>query len=230
MDKRYIFGDLISIVEQLRSENGCPWDLKQTHGSLKRCMVEEAYEVVEGIRLLEETGAADNLTEELGDVLLQVVMHSQIGGEAGLFDHQDVIQGICEKMIRRHPHVFGDRAVKDAQAVALSWEELKKQEKKTTPSNANPLKEVPQCLPALSRTEKVQKYMEHLYADAPDVQKSLRDATAGLSKIATGIGEKELETTYAKILWDLTNAARKQHLHPEQILADFVEKMIANRP
>lgn len=129
MNKQYTFEDFVNIIDELRSEHGCPWDREQTHGSLKPCMLEEAREVVEGIDIYEETGDADNLCEELGDVLLQVVLHSRIAREEEIFTLDDVIQGICEKMIRRHPHVFGDRNAKNAGEALMTWEEIKQQEK-----------------------------------------------------------------------------------------------------
>ena len=148
---------LLEVVEKLRAPDGCPWDREQTHGSLKAACVEEAAEVVCGINILEKTGSAENLKEELGDLLLQVVMHAQIAKEEGLFDLEDVAKTISDKMIRRHPHVFGE-AVRDIttgevladgeaspdgealkslkaatgspkQSLGASWEEIKKQEK-----------------------------------------------------------------------------------------------------
>ena len=131
MGKTYTLDDLAEIVETLRSDKGCPWDRQQTHESLRACMIEEAYEAVEGIRILEETGSWENLCEELGDVLLQVVMHSQIAREEDLFTLSDVIGGISEKMIRRHPHVFKDQDYScTADEVPASWEEIKRREKK----------------------------------------------------------------------------------------------------
>lgn len=125
-DKQYAFEDFTEIIRQLRGENGCPWDRAQTHQSLKKCLVDETNEVLEGIDIYEATGDWDNMCEELGDVLLQVVMHSVMAEEEGLFTIADVIQGISEKMIRRHPHVFGQAG---GQEVALSWEEIKALEK-----------------------------------------------------------------------------------------------------
>ena len=121
---------LLEVVEKLRAPDGCPWDREQTHSSLKAACVEEAAEVVCGINILEKTGSADNLKEELGDLLLQVVMHAQIAKEEGLFDLEDVAKTISDKMIRRHPHVFGEE-VKDITTgeVLADWEEIKKQEK-----------------------------------------------------------------------------------------------------
>ena len=118
------FERLQEIIAQLRGENGCPWDREQTHVSLKPACVEEAAEVVCGINILEKTGDAENLKEELGDLLLQVVMHAQIAEEENLFTMDDVIRGISEKMIRRHPHVFGDITVSGTGEVLSNWEEL----------------------------------------------------------------------------------------------------------
>lgn len=123
------FDRLREVVARLRAEDGCPWDRKQTHNSLKPECVEEAAEVVCGINILEETGNADNLKEELGDLLLQVVMHAQIAEEEGIFTMDDVCRGISRKMIRRHPHVFGEETVRDSREVVTRWEDIKKQEK-----------------------------------------------------------------------------------------------------
>ena len=123
------FEEFQKIIARLRAPGGCPWDRDQTHSSLKAACIEEAAEVICGIRILDETGHPDNLKEELGDLLLQVVMHAQIAQEEGLFTMDDVIQGISEKMIRRHPHVFGDASASDSDQVLKRWDEIKKQEK-----------------------------------------------------------------------------------------------------
>ena len=120
---------LVQVIARLRAEDGCPWDREQTHVSLKSACVEESAEVIGGINILEQTGNAENLKEELGDLLLQVVMHAQIAKEEGLFTLEDVICGITEKMIRRHPHVFGTADVSASGQVPVSWAEIKKKEK-----------------------------------------------------------------------------------------------------
>ena len=126
--KAYTFDEFCSIVKTLRSPEGCPWDREQSHGSLKPCLLEEAYEVLDGIETLEKEGNWDSLCEELGDLLLQIVMHSRIAEEEGYFTLEDVIDGISRKMIRRHPHVFGEKRRVMAGEVPGSWEELKKKE------------------------------------------------------------------------------------------------------
>ena len=123
------FDELKEVVRRLRAEDGCPWDKEQTHASLKAPVIEEAAEVICGINVLEETGNPENLKEELGDLLLQVVMQAQIAEEEGLFTLDDVVSGIKEKMIRRHPHVFGNVKVSGSQEVLVNWEEIKRQEK-----------------------------------------------------------------------------------------------------
>ena len=120
---------LKEIVETLRSENGCPWDRKQTHMSLKPECIEEAAEVINGINILDETGDSENLKEELGDLLLQVMFHSVIAEEEGLFTFDDVAKVVSDKMVRRHPHVFGAVTYESEEAQHKAWEEIKKAEK-----------------------------------------------------------------------------------------------------
>lgn len=123
------FDELKSIVARLRAEDGCPWDREQTHASLKPGCIEEAAEVICGINVLEETGNPENLKEELGDLLLQVMLHAQIAEEEELFTMDDVVKGISEKMIRRHPHVFADVNVSGSEEVLRNWEQIKAKEK-----------------------------------------------------------------------------------------------------
>lgn len=122
--------NLKNVVETLRSENGCPWDKAQTHESLKPACIEEAAEVISGINILSETGNSENLKEELGDLLLQVMFHAVIAEEEGLFTFDDVVEGISEKMIRRHPHVFSGVNYASVEEQHVAWEKIKAQEKK----------------------------------------------------------------------------------------------------
>lgn len=125
----YTFSDFKEIVKELRGEHGCPWDKKQTHQSLKSCLTNECQEVIEAIDNYEQTGDYENLCEELGDVLLQIVLHSQIAEESGHFTVEDVITGISKKMIRRHPHVFHELSPAYRNGKSLSWAEIKRLEK-----------------------------------------------------------------------------------------------------
>lgn len=120
---------LVDIVSALRAENGCPWDREQTHMSLKKGLIEESAEVICGINYMDETGDASNLREELGDLLLQIVLHAQIAKEEGLFDMEDVCKDISDKLVRRHPHVFGDVVVADSEEVLKNWDKIKTGEK-----------------------------------------------------------------------------------------------------
>ena len=123
------FDKLRETVRRLRAEDGCPWDREQTHESLKPEVIEEAAEVICGINVYKQTGNCENLKEELGDLLLQIVMHAQIAEEEGIFTLDDVISGITEKMVRRHPHVFGNKKVSGSEEVLVNWEEIKRKEK-----------------------------------------------------------------------------------------------------
>ena len=123
------FEEFENVIARLRAPDGCPWDRAQTHMSLKNTCIEEAAEVICGINILDQTGDADNLKEELGDLLMQVVIHARIAEEEGLFTMDDVIQSIIDKMVRRHPHVFGDSDGPGTDGTKESWEEIKKKEK-----------------------------------------------------------------------------------------------------
>lgn len=123
------FDELKNVIAKLRAEDGCPWDREQTHMSLKAPCIEEAAEVICGINIYDRTGNAENLKEELGDLLLQVMMHARIAEEEGIFTIEDVVQGITEKMIRRHPHVFGEVTVSGTGEVLKNWDAIKEREK-----------------------------------------------------------------------------------------------------
>lgn len=126
------FDNVVGVVSQLRDpENGCPWDLEQTHASLVKYLVEETNETIEVIESLEKTGDFTHLKDELGDVLLQVLLHAQLAKEAGQFSIDDVIENLTEKLIRRHPHVFGDSDAKSIEEVEAQWQEIKKEERKS---------------------------------------------------------------------------------------------------
>lgn len=149
---KYDINDLLQIMEILRSEQGCPWDREQTHASMRKDMIEEAYEVCEAIDLDDR----DLLKEELGDVLLQVVHHARIEEEQGTFNFQDVCDGICKKLILRHPHVFADTQVSSTGEVLQNWEQIKEESKGQT-TKTETLVSVPKTFPALMRAQKVQK-------------------------------------------------------------------------
>ena len=227
--KKYTYEDFLEIIKTLRSENGCPWDREQTHQSLRPCMMEEAAEVVAAIRMYDQTGDYENLREELGDVLLQVVMHAEIASEEGLFTIEDVVNEVAAKMVRRHPHVFGDVTVDGSGQVLENWEEIKKKEKEGKKQMDAPLKEIPRELPALTRAPKVLKKVDKFYEQGEDyfasVQK-LREASEALAKIAPVNYDETITNTVGDILMAVSNISRLCKLSQEQILTDRIEDLI----
>lgn len=225
--KKYTYEDFLNIIAVLRSENGCPWDREQTHMSLRPCMMEEAAEVMAGIRIYEQTGDYENLREELGDLLLQVVMHAQIAKEEGLFTMEDVVNEVTEKMVRRHPHVFGNVQVNGSGQVLDNWEEIKKQEKKH--SAVTPLREVPSELPALSRAVKVLKKVDGLYESGKDYAfyaEELEHISEALRHCEPKAYSEEISGQITEALMALVQMARICKLSPEQMLTDRVEGII----
>ena len=156
--------DLLEIVRILRHPGGCSWDMEQTHQSIRRNFLEEAYEVAEAI----DEGSTDHLKEELGDVLLQVVFHASIEEDAGRFNLDDVADGVCKKLIYRHPHVFGDVTVRSTGEILDNWEELKKKEKGQA-TQADAVDSVARTLPALWRAEKMKKKAAKAGFDWPEI-------------------------------------------------------------
>jgi tetrapyrrole methylase family protein/MazG family protein len=228
--QKYSFDDFLEIVKILRGENGCPWDKEQTHYSLRPEMMEEAAEVCAAIRLYEQTGEDWNLKEELGDVLLQVVMHSQIAGEEGRFTIDDVIQGIAEKMVRRHPHVFGKVQVKDSNQVLENWEEIKRKEKHGGgEADQAPLHQIPHELPALTRGVKVLKKVNQLYQEQDNSGESLQKIQKAIETLEKMTQEKSIsgiEQEVGDILIAVSNISRIFKISQEQILSDRLDDLI----
>ncbi len=229
MDKKYTFSDLCGIIAALRGENGCPWDKEQTHESLKPCMMEEAAELLAAIRIYGQTGNTENMQEELGDILLQAVMHSQIAAEEKLFTIDDVIQTVSEKMIRRHPHVFADITANTSDEALRNWEEIKKQEKEGKAWIPSPLQEIPKELPALSRAVKVLKKADKLYAPQGDFAAAagcIRAHACALAQLDGKEDEEALAKTLGSLLVEAAQIARLKKLSLEQILTDKIEDII----
>lgn len=229
MDKKYTMEDLVHIVEALRGKDGCPWDKKQTHESLKPCMMEEAAELVASIRIYDKTGNAENMREELGDILLQVVMHSQIAGEEQLFTLADVVDEISAKMIRRHPHVFRDTKADDAEAVLANWEEIKKKEKEGKTWIESPLREIPRELPSLTRASKVLKKVNKLYGDGEDYYRNVLKLEKAVERLKSFQPENDdirLEGIIGDILIGVSDISMQFRISQEQILTDRIEDII----
>ena len=227
--KKYTFEDFTQIINTLRSENGCPWDREQTHESLKPCMTEEAYELISAINSYSKTGFYENMREELGDILLQVVMHSQIASEEALFTMDDVIQEICEKMIRRHPHVFGDVIADDSEKVLTNWDEIKNREKEGKVWIESPLREIPMEFPALIRAPKVLKKIDKLYTPMKNYENSVKtlvEESKNLSQLSLEQDLGKLEMSLGNILIELSNISRLKRIPLEQLLSDKIEELI----
>lgn len=219
--QRFMLEPLVDIMARLRSPSGCVWDIEQTHRSLRRYAVEEVYEVLEAIELED----ADKLCEELGDLLLQIVFHARVAEECGTFSMQDVIDTVTEKMIRRHPHVFGDISVRDAAEVIANWENIKKREKGYNRKSV--LDGIPKGLPSLMTAYKMQAKASKVGFDwdtiAP-VWGKIEEEVLEL-KEAVNNGDKEaIESELGDVLFALVNLSRFLNVEPEVALTSTNNK------
>ncbi len=215
---------LIDIMEELRSESGCPWDREQTHESLKKYLIEETYEFLEVIDMMDKR----RMCEELGDVLLQVVFHAQIAKENKDFDMTDVIDRICNKLIYRHPHVFGDVSADTSKEVLKNWEELKKKEKGIE-DQTSVLKDVPKNLPALMRSYKVQQKAAQVGFDwdnTKDVFAKIREEIDELEQAVKNKDQVNMDEELGDVLFSIVNLSRFVKVHPELSLTQATEKFI----
>ena len=220
--KSYSVKDLADIVAILRAPGGCPWDAEQTHESIRRNFLEEAYEAVEAI----DEKNVEHLREELGDVLLQVVLHAQMESELGAFDLDGVADGICKKLIFRHPHVFGDVAVSGTGEVLSNWEDLKREEKGQA-THTDALSAVARSLPALWRAEKVQKKAKKAGFDWPDISGAVDKLSEELDEFKAAVAESSnVEEELGDLLFSAVNAARFIHADPEEALTRATDKFV----
>ena len=219
----YNVDDLKRIVSILRAPGGCQWDGEQTHQSIRRNFLEEAYEVAEAI----DEGSLEHLQEELGDVLLQVVFHASIEEDAGHFNLDDVADGVSKKLIYRHPHVFGNVSVNSTDEILSNWEELKKAEKGQA-SQADAVDSVARTLPALWRAEKVQKKAAKVGFDWPDVNGALDKMTEELAEVRAAMaGDGDVAEEIGDLLFAVVNTARFLHVDPEMALHAASDKFAA---
>ncbi len=221
---RYTFEEFMNIITRLRSKDGCPWDREQTHESLKPCLLEECYETFEAIDQKDN----ENLCEELGDILLQVALHSVIAEEQGEFSIEDVVSAEAEKMIRRHPHVFGEAKVEDSEDVLRNWEEIKKKEK----SEKNIVEEilgVPKAFPAILRAEKIQRKVSKSGMDFSDHKQVLKRVYEELEELVESIeiGDKSnISEEFGDVLFTMINLSRFLQLNAENSLTNATNKFI----
>ncbi len=223
-NERYTFEQLLAIMERLRSEDGCPWDKEQTHQSLKSDTIEEAYELVEAINNNDDK----NMQEELGDLLLHIAFHIQIAKEENRFDEDDVLYGIIEKMIRRHPHVFGDQHAKNSDEVLVQWDEIKKIEKEHT-TTTDVMRSVAKALPALTRASKIQKKAAKVGFDFEDEIQMLEKLDEEVQEMKEAVQKKNIaciEDEIGDLLFQIVNLSRFFGLNAENTLTNATEKFI----
>jgi tetrapyrrole methylase family protein / MazG family protein len=209
------FSTFRQIIADLRGPNGCPWDKKQTHESLKKYLIEEAYELIEAIN----NEDIDHMVEELGDVLLQVMLHAQIGEDDGYFTIEDVVEGISEKMVRRHPHVFGNVEAETEEEVLTNWQEIKQQEKGITQQSL--LEGIGKGLPNLLKAKELQKEAAKVGFDWPDITPVLdkvKEELVELQEAKQSGHQEEVELEYGDLLFALVNVARHYEIDPEEAL------------
>ncbi len=222
--QKYSVDDLREIMRLLRSEEGCPWDREQDHSSIRNDLLEEAYETLDAIDSCDK----ENLCEELGDLLLQVVFHAQISKEDGDFDFDDVADGICKKLIVRHPHVFGDVVAETSEQVLTNWDAIKMETKNQT-TYTDTLVSVPKAFPALMRAKKVQKRASKAGYDFESVESALGKAEEELCELREAVGsgaEADITEEIGDLLFAVVNVARLSGNDAESSLAGAVEKFI----
>lgn len=221
---KYKVGDLVALVERLRDpESGCPWDIKQTHESMRQNFLEETCEVMEAI----DRGDPELLREELGDVLLQVAMHARIEQEKGAFDIDDVADGVCKKLVLRHPHIFGDVTADDSETVLKNWEDIKRREKHQK-TGLDAVSDVPRAMPSLMRSQKVQKRAGYVGFDYGDVGGALRDLKSEVSELERAAASGEgVEEELGDVIFSAVNVARLEGIDAELSAERACDKFIS---
>ena len=220
------FQRLCDIVAKLRAPGGCSWDREQTNESLLPALIEEAYEVAGAVRARDDA----NFREELGDLLLLIVMHAEIAGDAGRFKIENVISEVTEKLIRRHPHVFAESDARDSGAVLKQWERIKHEEKKT--NGGHYLDGLPSALPGLMRAQKAQSKAARVNFDWTElgdviakVEEELAEVKEAIASLATATGQ-EIENEIGDLLFAVVNLARKCQLDAESALQKATDKFV----
>ena len=207
------FTALVDIIARLRAPDGCPWDKKQTHASLRKNLLEECYEVLEAL----DEGNADKLCDELGDLLMQVVLHTQIAAEAGEFELGDVVNSITTKLIHRHPHIFGSKKVKDADEVALNWEELKQEERG---ADTSILASAPKQMPALGYSQEIQRRVAQVGFDWEDIDGVIEKLAEEIGELKQADSQERKAQEFGDLLFTLANIARRLGIDLEAALRE----------
>ncbi|MFC1906492.1 nucleoside triphosphate pyrophosphohydrolase [Chloroflexota bacterium] len=207
------FDTLVAIIARLRAPGGCPWDRKQSHASLRENLLEECYEVLEAL----DREDAGQLSDELGDLLMQIVFHIQIAHEEGEFELGDVVRGINTKLIHRHPHIFGSEKVSDAEEVALNWEALKQEERE---GGTSILESVPRQMPALGRSHSIQRRVAQVGFDWPEVDGIIEKLSEEIGELKQAEDEESREREFGDVLFALVNIARRMGVDSEAALRE----------
>ena len=224
LKETYTMDELLELMDFLRSDRGCPWDRIQTHESIQGNMLEEAYEAVDAI----QSGNPDQLREELGDVLMQVVFHSSMAEEAGRFTFEEVVSGICRKLISRHSHLFGEDQAKTPAKVLETWEKNKKIEKGFK-STSEAMRQVPRAMPALTRAFKLQKQAAHVGFDWPDVRGANEKILEEYQELLQEIEKAEQARIHQEagdLLFAVVNSLRLLGVDPEAALTACSERFV----
>ena len=219
------FNKLIEIMDRLRSPEGCPWDRKQTHQTLKPYLIEEAYEFLDALDREDD----EEIREELGDLLLQIVFHAQIAREGNRFTVDDVAETLVEKLIRRHPHVFGDTTVDGADQVLENWEAIKSREKAEKGLEASALDGVPRHLPALLRACRIQEKAARVgfdWSHTEEVVEKVREEMEELLKARSSCNPAQIQEELGDLLFALVNLSRFFGVAPEEALTQTIEKFL----
>ena len=220
--EKYNFNDLLRIMEILRAPDGCMWDREQDHQSIRRNFIEETYEVCEAI----DEQDPEHLKEELGDVLLQVVFHTEMEKEKGVFDIGDVADGICKKLIYRHPHIFGSVEVGSSEEILRNWDELKRKEKHQE-TDTSALESVAKSLPGLIRAEKLQKKAAKVGFDWENAQGALEKVEEELDEVKRAVaGDGDPEEEIGDLLFAVVNVARHLKVDPERAMEKTCNKFV----
>jgi len=207
------FGTLVDIIARLRAPDGCPWDRKQTHASLRENLLEECYEVLEAL----DEGDSGKLCDELGDLLMQVVLHAQIATEAGGFGLGDVLSSINNKLIHRHPHIFGSKKVEGVEEVQHNWEVLKQEERE---AGTSILASVPQQMPALGYSQEIQSRVAQVGFDWEDVDGIIDKLTEEVSEFKQTESQEQRAHEFGDLLFTLVNIARRLEVDLEAALRE----------
>ena len=220
----YSVEELVGIMQLLRGENGCPWDKEQTHTSIRNNLLEEAYETADAIDRLDDT----DMAEELGDLLLQIVFHCQMAKERGAYDLDKVADGICKKLVYRHPHIFSNVVVNNSDEVLDNWDKLKNKEKQMQ-SFSDTLKAVPKAFPACLRAQKVQKRATKAGYDFKTLQDTVLKIEEELAELKQALSQNDFESAsdeLGDLLFSVINTARFLKTDAEQKLNSTTERFI----